>query len=164
MSIINIEKLQNFYGKHIGIKDVTFSVNECEIFGFVGPNGAGKSTTIKVLMGIIFAQQGSAYICGLDVVKNIKEIKAFTGYAPSDVRHYNMYIKELLKRNAAFYSGDHTLETERLCSLFEIDVNKHFYELSTSNKKKSWLVRQRTVRLCYSPVIILLRCRSIARG
>lgn len=137
MSVIRIERLQKNYGKHVGIKDVTFSVEEGEIFGFVGPNGAGKSTTIKTLMGFIFANGGSASICGLDVAKDTKKIKAFTGYVPSDVRLYqNMRVGELIKRNGAFYPGDSRSEAERLCKLFEVDGNKRFHELSGGNKKK----------------------------
>ncbi len=141
MTTIDLQSLQKYYGKHIGIQNVSFSVNAGEIFGFVGPNGAGKSTTIKILMGFIFAQKGTATICGLDVVKNAKEIKTFTGYVPSDVRLYPiMQVGALLKRNAAFYHGDHHKETERLCALFEIDTSKRFHELSTGNKKKVSLI------------------------
>ncbi|MDL2293677.1 ATP-binding cassette domain-containing protein [Ruminococcaceae bacterium OttesenSCG-928-D13] len=137
MAVIEIRNLQKNYGRHIGTRDVTFSVEEGEIYGFVGPNGAGKSTTIKVLMGFIFAQGGNASICGLDVVRDTKAIKSFTGYVPSDVRLYpNMRVGELLKRNAAFYHGDFTGEAKRLCALFEIDTAKRFRELSTGNKKK----------------------------
>lgn len=137
MNAIKIEHLQKNYGKHIGTKDVTFSVDTGEIFGFVGPNGAGKTTTIKVLMGFIFASGGSASICGLDVVKDTKKIKAFTGYVPSDVRLYaNMRVKELLRHNAAFHQNDCTAETARLCELFVVDVTKRFDKLSTGNKKK----------------------------
>lgn len=137
MAVIAINDLQKHYGKHIGTRDVSLSVEEGEIYGFVGPNGAGKSTTIKVLMGFIFAQGGSASVCGLDVVKNTKAIKSFTGYVPSDVRLYpNMRVGELLKRNAAFHHDDFADETRRLCALFEIDTAKRFRELSTGNKKK----------------------------
>lgn len=137
MTVIEVQNLRKNYGKHKGIQDVSFSVERGEIFGFVGPNGAGKSTTIKALMGFIFAQGGSALIGGLDVVRKTKEIKAFTGYVPSDVRFYpNMRVEELLKRNAAFYCGNFETETKRLCALFEIDTDKRFYELSTGNKKK----------------------------
>ncbi|MDL2205677.1 ABC transporter ATP-binding protein [Eubacteriales bacterium OttesenSCG-928-N13] len=137
MAVIEIQNLKKNYGLHVGTRDVSFAVEQGEIFGFVGPNGAGKSTTIKVLLGFIFAQGGSASICGLDVVKNTKAIKAFTGYVPSDVRLYGgMRVRELLKRNAAFYDDVQAGEVERLCALFEIDTEKRFQELSTGNKKK----------------------------
>ena len=60
MSAISLKEIYKTYKKGLrqkilAIKNLTFSVREGEIFGFVGPNGAGKSTTIKILMGPIFA-------------------------------------------------------------------------------------------------------------
>ena len=153
MPVIQIEHLKKNYGKHVGTRDVTFSVDAGEIYGFVGPNGAGKSTTIKVLMGFIFATGGSAKICGLDAQRDTKAIKAFTGYVPSDVRLYaNLKIKELLARNAGFYKKNCTDETQRLCALFGVDENKHFGELSTGNKKKVSIV----CALAAKPKVIIL--------
>jgi ABC-2 type transport system ATP-binding protein len=140
MAVIEIKNLKKNYGKHIGTRDVSFSVDKGELFGFVGPNGAGKSTTIKALLGFIYAQSGSAFVGGIDAFKYSKEIKKFTGYVPSDVRLYeNMRISELLQRNSRFYETEehgHEVETKRLCGLLELDVSKHFHELSTGNKKK----------------------------
>lgn len=153
MSVIKIDMLKKYYGKHVGVEDVSFSVNEGEIFGFVGPNGAGKSTTIKTLMGFIFPNGGSASVCGLDATRDTKEIKVFTGYVPSDVCLYeNMRVSELLRRNSGFYDKDCMPETERLCELFEVDVNKHFHELSTGNKKKVSIV----CALAQKPKLIIL--------
>jgi ABC-2 type transport system ATP-binding protein len=142
MEAIHIKSLKKTYGKHVGTKDVTFSVNEGELFGFVGPNGAGKSTTIKILLGFIFANSGTATICGKDVARESKEIKKFTGYVPADVRLYdNLRISELLAWNARFHeSASYAAEVERLCDLFEIDREKRFSELSTGNKKKVSIV------------------------
>jgi ABC-2 type transport system ATP-binding protein len=137
MAVIEIEHLKKHYGKHVGTRDVTFSVDEGEIFGFLGPNGAGKTTTLKILMGFVLKSGGSATICGLDVERDTRKIKAFTGYVPSDVRLYaNMRVKELLRRNAAFYPGDSAGEADRLCALFEADKDKRLRELSSGNKKK----------------------------
>ncbi|MDL2301111.1 ABC transporter ATP-binding protein [Lachnospiraceae bacterium OttesenSCG-928-D06] len=142
MAIIEIQNLKKYYGKHMGTEDVSFSVDKGEFFGFVGPNGAGKSTTIKFLLGFIFADAGSATICGRDVVTDTKAIKNFTAYVPSDVRFYeNMKVAELLKRNGRFYQcASHDDEAKRLCTLFDLDVSKQFRELSTGNKKKVSLV------------------------
>ena len=142
MAEIEIQNLRKHYGKHVGTRDVTFSVNKGELFGFVGPNGAGKSTTIKALLGFIFAQGGSAFICGLDAAACSKEIKRFTGYVPSDIRLYgDMRISELLRRNSSFYKTEnHGVEAARLCELLELDISKRFHELSSGNRKKAAIV------------------------
>lgn len=153
MTMIEINSLKKSYGKHIGVNDVSFAVNEGEIFGFVGPNGAGKSTTIKTLLGFIFADSGTVTINGLDVVQKSREIKTFTGYVPSEVRLYaTMPVGELLRRNAAFYPGDYSGETKRLCDVFEIDQKKRFSELSSGNKKKVSIV----CALMSAPKVIVL--------
>jgi len=64
--IIDIEHLTKNYKNNKGIFDVSFSVNEGEVFGYLGPNGAGKSTTIRHLMGFIKPAKGKAKIHNLD--------------------------------------------------------------------------------------------------
>lgn len=141
MPAIIIEHVKKMYGKNMGTHDVSFSVNEGEIFGFVGPNGAGKSTTIRILMNFIFASGGKASICGYDCRTQAKEIRTFTGYVPSDVRMYgDMKIAEILRYNAKFYDENQNIEMKRLCKLFDVDETKRFRELSTGNKKKVSLV------------------------
>lgn len=153
MSVIHLDHIKKDYGKHRGTRDVSFSVERGEIFGFVGPNGAGKSTTIKVLLGFIFAGGGSATIDGLDVARQSKQIKRFTAYVPSDVRLYSgMRVGELLKRNAGFYPPGSLDEAVRLCALFDVDQGKRFSELSTGNKKKVSLV----CALMSGPRVIIL--------
>lgn len=153
MSVIQIDRLKKYYGRQMGIEDVSFSVEEGEIFGFVGPNGAGKSTTIKLLLGFIRASGGAASIKGLDVQTQSKEIKGFTGYVPCDVRLYpRLRVEELLRCCAAFYETDCREETERLCALFQLDTEKQFHALSTGNKKKVSIL----CALMANPQVIIL--------
>ena len=74
MSIIKVNNLTKYYGKARGIVDVSFNVDEGEIFGFVGPNGAGKSTTIRLFCSLIYPSGGSAEIFGKDCIKYGPEI------------------------------------------------------------------------------------------
>lgn len=141
MDAIQICNLKKNYGKYLGVDDVSFSVKEGEIFGFVGPNGAGKSTTIKILLNFIYPSDGSATIFGKDVVKYSKEIKKITGYIPSEVRFYeDLPVGELIRISNGFYNGSHEVEANRLCQLFELDTKKKFRELSMGNKKKVAIV------------------------
>jgi ABC-2 type transport system ATP-binding protein len=68
------------------VRDLTLSVDEGEIFGFVGPNGAGKTTTIKMLMGLIFPTSGKAFI--FDAPIPSRAAKARIGYLPEHPAYY----------------------------------------------------------------------------
>ncbi len=67
-AIIEVEGLTKSYGSKRGITDVSFQVEEGEVFGFLGPNGAGKTTTIRLLMALLRADAGTARIAGLDML------------------------------------------------------------------------------------------------
>ncbi|MEA5025211.1 ABC transporter ATP-binding protein [Desulfitobacterium hafniense] len=141
MDAIQISHLKKYYGKHTGVEDVSFSVKEGELFGFVGPNGAGKSTTIRILLNFIFPSGGIASIGGKDAVKDSVAIKRFTGYIPSEVRFYgDMKVGDIIRVSNGFYNRSYDEETERLCRLFELDKTKKFHELSLGNKKKAAVV------------------------
>lgn len=62
MNVIEINHLTKTYGKARGITDISFTVEQGEIFGFIGPNGAGKSTTIRTLLSLIYPTSGNAKI------------------------------------------------------------------------------------------------------
>ena len=96
MSIIAVNGLTKYYGKARGIVDVSFNVDEGEIFGFIGPNGAGKSTTIRLLLSLIHPSGGRATVFGKDVVTHGPEIRRDIGYLPSEVYYYEgMTMKEI---------------------------------------------------------------------
>ena len=67
--MIEVEGLTKSYGGKRGIAEVSFQVEEGDVFGFLGPNGAGKTTTIRLLMALLHADSGSARIAGLDCWK-----------------------------------------------------------------------------------------------
>ena len=114
-NIIEIDNLSKFYGKQRGIEDVTFSVREGEIFGFLGSNGAGKSTTIRSMLGLIKYDQGEIRINGLDSVKDREKILADIGYMPSEAWFYpGMTIREMLKHSADVRKVDCTDEVAKL--------------------------------------------------
>jgi len=70
VSTIEVNNLTKYYGKARGIEDVTFSVEEGEIYGFIGPNGAGKSTTIRLFLSLIFPSSGEAKIFGKNAIEH----------------------------------------------------------------------------------------------
>src|SRR3982074_3569059 len=83
-AMIEVEGLTKSYGSKRGIADVSFHVEEGDVFGFLGPNGAGKTTTIRLLMALLHADAGSARIAGLDCWKQSVEIKRRIGHVPGE--------------------------------------------------------------------------------
>ena len=67
MKVLEVTNLKKTLGKREIIKNISFSIEEGEIFGFLGPNGAGKTTTIRMLVGRIHPNEGSISICGHDL-------------------------------------------------------------------------------------------------
>lgn len=153
MNVIEIKNLTKTYGKARGITDVSFNVEQGEIFGFIGPNGAGKSTTIRTLLSLIYPTSGSATIFGKDCVKFGPEIKKEIGYLPSEVFYYdNMKVIELLKYSASFYKKDCNKRIKELAEIMDLDLNKKIDDLSFGNKKKVGIVQG----LLHEPKLIIL--------
>lgn len=85
MSVIEVNHLTKDYGSGRGVFDVSFRVEEGEVFGFLGPNGAGKSTTIRHLMGFSKPSGGDTKILGLDSFKDYSKILSNVGYIPGEI-------------------------------------------------------------------------------
>ncbi|MCX6563043.1 MAG: ABC transporter ATP-binding protein [Candidatus Aminicenantes bacterium] len=158
MAIIEIKNLKKYYGRSRGIEDVSFTVEEGEIFGFIGPNGAGKSTTIRTLLALIFPASGSATIFGKDCIRYAKEIAMDVGYLPSEVFYYdNMRVIDLLKYSASFYGKDCGKRIKELAGALGLDLRKKIDDLSFGNKKKVGIVQG----LIHEPKLIILDEPSI---
>ena len=153
MNVIEVKNLTKTYGKARGISDVSFNVEQGEIFGFIGPNGAGKSTTIRTLLSLIHPTSGSATIFGKDILKDAPAIKKDIGYLPSEVFYYdNMRVKDLLKYSASFYKKDCRKRMNELAEIMELDLNRKIDDLSLGNKKKVGIVQG----LLHEPKLIIL--------
>ncbi len=153
MSIIEVNHLTKYYGKSRGIVDVSFNVEEGEIFGFIGPNGAGKSTTIRLFLSLIYPTKGDAKIFGKDCIKFGPEIRQEIGYLPSEVFYYEgMKVIDLLKYSASFYKKDCTQRLHELADLMELELKRRIDDLSYGNKKKVGIVQG----LLHQPKLIVL--------
>lgn len=150
---IEINNLTKYYGKSKGIENVTFNVEEGEIFGFIGPNGAGKSTTIRTILALIYPTSGEAKIFGMDCIKQAPAIARRVGYLPSEVFYYDgTKVKDLLKYSASFYKKDCTKRIKELAGLLDLDLNRKIDDLSYGNKKKVGIIQG----LIHSPDLIIL--------
>lgn len=153
MSIIEVNHLTKYYGKARGIVDVSFNVEEGEIFGFIGPNGAGKSTTIRLFLSLIYPTKGDAKIFGKDCIKYGPEIRQEIGYLPSEVYYYEgMKVLDLLKYSASFFQKDCSKRLYELADIMELDLKRRIDDLSYGNKKKVGIVQG----LLHQPKLIIL--------
>jgi ABC-type multidrug transport system ATPase subunit len=141
-SIITSQGLTKWYGSSRGIEDVTFTVNEGEIFGFLGPNGAGKTTTIRLLMGLLRPTGGSASIGGHDTWTDSVAVKRLVGYLPSDPQlDQDLTGGQLIEYFANLRGGVDKQYVQTLVDRFELDTRKRFRDYSRGNKQKVGIVQ-----------------------
>lgn len=108
MSIV-VKNLTKEYGIQKAVNDISFAIDKGEIVGFIGPNGAGKSTTMKIITGFIRNYTGNVEVNGLELSKNLIDIKRQIGYLPEHNPLYlDMYVREYL----SFVAGVHKLGKE----------------------------------------------------
>ncbi|MGW3294369.1 ABC transporter ATP-binding protein [Streptomyces xiamenensis] len=79
MTALDVRHLHKRYGRHVAVEDVSFTVEEGEIFGIIGPNGAGKTTTVESIAGLRTPDSGSVSVLGLDPVKDRAEVRELLG-------------------------------------------------------------------------------------
>ncbi|HBY01437.1 MAG TPA: ATPase [Rikenellaceae bacterium] len=92
------------YGSVPALKDISFDVEQGEIFGVIGPDGAGKSTLFRILTTLLLADSGTATVEGLDVVKDYKAIRKIVGYMPGRFSLYqDLTVEENLKIFATLF-------------------------------------------------------------
>jgi ABC-2 type transport system ATP-binding protein len=87
-AILEVEHLVKKYGDFAAVDDISFSVEQGEVFGLLGPNGAGKTQTISMLTGIVEPTEGTARIAGYDIKRELNETKQISGLVPQELALY----------------------------------------------------------------------------
>lgn len=153
MSILEIKKLTKYYGKTLGVKDLSLSLNEGEIFGFIGPNGAGKSTTIRSIMNLVNKTEGIVLINGKEFDKDNILLKEMIGYLPSEIHLYeDLTVKEMLDYHESFYKKKIHKRRVDLVKRLKLDESKKIEDLSLGNSKKLGIV----LAFMHEPKILIL--------
>ncbi len=115
MTIINVQNLSKHFKSLKAVDDISFSVNEGEVFGFLGPNGAGKTTTINILCTLLSPSSGSAEIAGYDCAKQPDQVRAAIGLIFQDTTLDNgLTAYENLKFHAYLYNLERKLTETRI--------------------------------------------------
>jgi ABC-2 type transport system ATP-binding protein len=95
------------FGRFVAVDDLSLSIREGEVFGFLGSNGAGKSTAIRMLCGLLAPTGGRAEVLGLDVVRQPEEVKRLIGYMS---QRFSLYLDLTVAQNLRFFGGVYGLE------------------------------------------------------
>lgn len=159
MTVIELENITKSYdGKTDVLSDISFSLNEGEVFGFLGPNGAGKTTTVRIINGLLAPGSGRIKVYGKDVNTNLAEIHRICGVMTETAGFYERLTGA---ENLTFFGrlfGLSPAECEDrikvVMKLFDIyhAKDKKVAEYSTGMKKKIALSRA----FLHNPKILFL--------
>jgi ABC-2 type transport system ATP-binding protein len=89
------------FGSTKALDDISFSVNESEIFGFIGPDGAGKTTLFRIITTLLLPDAGNMKVLGLDTNSDYKELRKNIGYMPG---RFSLYQDLSVEENLNFYA------------------------------------------------------------
>ena len=152
-SIIEVEKIHKTYGDIVAVADVSFSVQQGEIFGIIGPNGAGKTTTVESIVGLRKPDRGRVLVLGLDPAKERTALAQRIGVQlQAAALSERMKVWEALDLFSSFYA--HSVPWEPLLDQWELadKRNATFESLSGGQKQRLFI----TLALINDPEIVVL--------
>ncbi len=137
MPLIEVTNLRKTYGEHVAVDDVSFHVEQGEIFGILGTNGAGKTTTVECLQGLRTPDSGSISVLGLDPGKDHAALRQRLGSQLQESRlPEKLKVQEALDLYASFYANP--ADTGDLLAKVGLTEqrNKYFGKLSGGQKQR----------------------------
>lgn len=136
MSIVDVSNLRKEYPS-FQLKDVSFSIQQGRITGFIGRNGAGKTTTIKSMLNLVHPDSGEIIFFGLPFASHEAEIKKRIGYSTGTVSWYpRKKIRDIVGIVSRFYETWDDEAYRGYLRLFDLDENKTPLQLSEGMKVK----------------------------
>lgn len=102
MNAVSVSSVVKKYGDVTALNSVSFDVAPGELFGLVGPDGAGKTTLFRVLTTLLVPDSGSASVLGLDVVRDLWDIRSRVGYMPG---RFALYADLSVEENLSFFAS-----------------------------------------------------------
>jgi ABC-2 type transport system ATP-binding protein len=138
---IEVAGLVKTFGRTRALDGVELTVRTGEVHGFLGPNGAGKSTTIRVLLGLLRADAGSARLLGGDPWRDTATLHRRLAYVPGDVTLWpNLTGGEVIDLLGRLRGGIDGKRRARLLERFDLDPTKKGRQYSKGNRQKVALV------------------------
>jgi ABC-2 type transport system ATP-binding protein len=157
-AIIEVEGLVKYYGEVKAVDDVSFNVEEGEIFGLLGPNGAGKTTLMEILCCLRRFDRGKVFVNSFDPSKNSLEVRASIGFCPQETLLYDLLnVRENLAFSASLYSLNSKKFKERVGFSSKVlgvgeFLNRRVEQLSGGMKRRANLAAS----IIHDPSIIIL--------
>ncbi len=146
------------YGNNMAVKKLNLEVERGTIHGFLGPNGAGKTTTIKILMGLLWPDEGSAFLLGNRIQKESSRARLRVGYMPEIPKFpENLKAWELLDIYSQIYGVSKDARKAQISELLSIvgldeHRNKRIKEYSKGMRQKLGIAQS----LIAEPELIIL--------
>ncbi|GAA1969865.1 ABC transporter ATP-binding protein [Catenulispora subtropica] len=138
---ISASGLVKTFGRTRALDGLDLTVEEGEVLGFLGPNGAGKSTTIRVLLGLIRADSGTATLLGGDPWRDRVALHKRLAYVPGDVTLWrNLSGGEVIDLLGGLHGGVNAARRADLLERFELDPTKKGGQYSKGNRQKVALI------------------------
>jgi ABC-2 type transport system ATP-binding protein len=135
--VIDVRHLTKHFGSFKALSDLNLSVKQGEVLGFLGPNGAGKSTTIRVLLGLLRADQGDVTLLGGDPWKDVSALHKRLAYVPGDVSLWpSLSGGEAIDLLGSLHGGLDEVRRKELIRRFELDPTKKSRTYSKGNRQK----------------------------
>lgn len=135
--VVEVESLVKRYGSLAAVDDVTFSVEEGEVFGVLGPNGAGKTTTVEMIEGLRKPDSGSIRVLGIDTLREPERIKELIGV---QLQTTSLYDRIRVKEAVDLFGGYYRRAIPTATLLYEVSLtdktNSYVSELSGGQRQR----------------------------
>ena len=140
-NVVEMAGVVKRFGTATALDGLDFTVAAGEVHGFLGPNGSGKSTTLRLLLGLLRSDSGTARVLGLDPWKDVAALHRRLAYVPGDVSLWpNLTGGQVIELLGRLQGGQDRAERDRLLQLFELDPTKKTRAYSKGNRQKVALV------------------------
>jgi ABC-2 type transport system ATP-binding protein len=140
-SAITVRGLRKSFGATVALNGLDLEVATGEVHGFLGPNGSGKSTTIRILLGLLRADGGSATLLGGDPWSDVQSLHRRLAYVPGDVSLWpNLTGGEVIDLLGRLRGGLDQTRRDDLIERFHLDPTKNGRTYSKGNRQKVALV------------------------
>ncbi|MFV0451797.1 MAG: ABC transporter ATP-binding protein [Propioniciclava sp.] len=138
---VEITDLTKTFGRTVALDHLNLSIATGEVHGYLGPNGAGKTTTIRVLLGLLRPDSGSATLLGGDPRRDAVALHRRIAYVPGDVELWpNLTGGEAISLLTRLRGGEEAARIDTLCEIFDLDRSKKGRTYSKGNRQKVALV------------------------